>query len=350
MSLFTPFALGPIQLDHRVVMAPMTRSRALGGVPNDLVRDYYAQRAPGGLLITEGTAPSPNGLGYARIPGLFSPEQVRGWRAVTDAVHAAGGRIVAQLMHVGRIGHPDNLPAGARLLAPSAVRAEGTMWTDASGPQPHPEPQAMSADEVRAAIQEFASAARNAREAGFDAVELHGANGYLLEQFLNPHTNRRTDEYGGDVARRARFVLEAVDAAAAAIGRDRVAIRLSPYNTFNDLPIYDETEAQYLELARALRGVLYVHLVQSRHAGYAAAEEGIRRAYGGPIVLNGGFDRDSAETAISQGRADLISFGRPYIANPDLVRRLREGSPLATPDHTTFYTPGATGYTDYPAL
>ena len=349
MDLHSPFRLGHLQLPNRIVMAPMTRSRALGGVPNDLMRAYYAQRASAGLIVTEGVSPSPDGLGYARIPGLFSAEQVRGWRTVTDGVHAAGGRIVAQLMATGRMAHPLNLPAGARVVAPSAVRAEGLMYTDAEGPQPMPVPEAMTETDVRRAREEFVRAARNAIEAGFDGIELHAANGYLLEQFLHPHTNRRGDGYGGSVERRARFVVEVAQASAAAIGGERVGIRLSPFSTLHDLPEHDEVGAQYETLARGLRGLLYVHLLTHGHEGYGGTAHAIRRAFGGPVILNGGFDGARADAELSAGRAELISFGRPFIANPDLVERLRHGAPLAPPRPETFYTPGPEGYVDYPS-
>jgi N-ethylmaleimide reductase len=350
MDLFTPFRLGRLALPNRVVMAPMTRSRALGGVPNELMRDYYVQRAEAGLIVTEGTAPSPNALGYPRIPGLFSAEQIAGWRLVTDAVHAAGGRIVAQLMHVGRIAHPHNLPAGARVVAPSAVTATGTLWTDQAGLQPFATPEAMSAADLVAAREEIVQAARHAIAAGFDGIELHGANGYLLEQFLHPQTNQRDDEYGGSVSRRARFVVEVAHAAAEAIGGDRVGLRLSPYSTFNDLALHDEIDAQYTTLAGELRGLLYLHLVQSPHSGFGDTAARIRTAFGGPVILNGGFDRERAEAALTDGRADLVSFGRPFVSNPDLVSRLARRATIATPDPGTFYTPGPVGYTDYPAL
>jgi N-ethylmaleimide reductase len=350
MDLFSAYRLGPLELPNRVVMAPMTRSRSIGNVPGDLTRSYYEQRASAGLIITEGIAPSPDGLGYARIPGLYSPAQIAGFRAVTDAVHAAGGRIFAQLMHVGRITHPSNMPVGARALAPSAVGAAGSMWTDEHGPQPMPVPEAMSSADVQAAREAFAQASRNAIAAGFDGVELHGANGYLLEQFLHPHTNRRSDHYGGDVGRRIRFVVETARAAAHAIGAERVGIRLSPHGTFNDLPPYPEVHATYAALAEALEGLLYVHLVGSTHADYADTARAIRAAFKGTVIHNGGFDGPRAREALARGDADLIAFGRPFIANPDLVERLRRGAPLAAPDPATFYSAGAEGYVDYPAL
>jgi N-ethylmaleimide reductase len=348
--LLGEFELRTLLLPNRIVMAPMTRSRAIGAVPNALMRDYYAQRAGAGLIVTEGIAPSPNGLGYARIPGLFSHEQIAGWRTVTEGVHARGGRIFAQLMHVGRIAHPLNMPSGARIVAPSALAAAGKMYTDARGPQDHPQPAEMSAADIRATREEFVSAARNAIAAGFDGVELHGANGYLLEQFMHPHSNRRTDEYGGSDENRNRFVVEVAQATAAAIGGAQVGIRLSPYNTFNDLAPRDDAARAYAQLARELRGLAYVHLVRNAHPRYAATQANIRAAFGGPIMLNGGFDADAAERALAAGDADLISFGRPFIANPDFVRRVETHAALAEADAGTFYTPGAEGYLDYPAL
>lgn len=352
MKLFSSHRLGRIELSNRVVMAPMTRSRAIGNVPNELMRSYYSQRASAGLIVTEGVAPSPNALGYARIPGLFSPEQVTGWRAITEAVHAAGGRIVAQLMHTGRIGHPANLPAGARLLAPSAVRASGEMYTDALGPRPMPEPEAMGEGDLEEVRRELARAARNAADAGFDGVELHGANGYLLEQFLHPHTNRRADAHGGSVAARNRFVVEVAEATAQAIGAERVGVRLSPFNSFNDLPARrgGEVEEQYTALAGALRGLAYLHVVRHRDEHFPSTVAGMRYAFGGTMILNGGFDVASAEAELAAGTAELIAFGVPFIANPDLVDRLRRGAPLAAPDPATFYTPGPKGYVDYPPI
>ncbi len=349
-KLFSPFQLGRLALPNRIVMAPMTRSRSPGNVPGPLVRQYYSQRASAGLIITEGTAPAPNGLGYARIPGAYSKEQLAGWRDVVAGVHQAGGRIALQLMHVGRIAHSLNLPPGARAVAPSAVKPAGTMFTDAQGPQPMDAPAEMSEADLGEARDSFVTAARGAIDAGFDAIELHGANGYLLEQFLNPHANRRSDGYGGSVERRSRFVREVVEATAAAIGADRVGIRLSPYNTFNDLVVHDEVDAQYRDLAASLRGLLYVHLMRNPNPGFAATAQAVRDRFGGPILLNGGFDRDSAEAALVAGEAELVSFARPFIANPDLVARFAGDRELAKPNPTTFYTPGAEGYTDYPAL
>ncbi len=354
-SLFAPTTLGPLPLRNRIVMAPMTRSRAIdGNTPNDLMAQYYGQRAGAGLIVTEGTSPSPNGTGYPRIPGIWSQAQVAGWRTVTGAVHARGGRIFVQLMHTGRVGHPLNLPAGAELLAPSAVAAEGEMYTDAKGLQPHPVPRAMTDAEVRAAIDEYVRASRNAIAAGFDGVELHGANGYLIEQFLSPQTNRRGDDWGGSVEKRQRFALEVATAVALAIGGERVGIRLSPYGVNAGMKPYPEIEETYTALVPKLAstGLVYVHVVDHSAMGAPTVPEelklALRRAWSRTFILSGGFDRATAEAALKEGRGDLIAFGRPFLANPDLVTRLERRLPLNAPDVATFYTPGAKGYTDYP--
>ena len=354
--LFSKTTLGPVVLKNRLVMAPMTRSRAIGNVPNDLMVEYYAQRASAGLIVTEGTSPSPNGLGYARIPGVFSIEQVLGWSRVTDAVHARGGRIFMQLMHTGRIGHPLNLPAGARLLGPSAVAAAGEMYTDAEGMQPFPVPEAMSEADITTAMAEFAQAAANAVAAGFDGIELHGANGYLLEQFIRPTSNQRTDRYGGPMENRARFVLEVADAVIAAIGKDRVGIRLSPFGLFNDMPAYPEMAADYAYLARELsaRGLIYLHVVDHSAMGAPAVPESIkttfRGVFKGTLILSGGYDAAGGERDLAAGKGDLIAVGRPFLANPDLTARWESGAALNAPDFSTFYTPGPNGYTDYAPL
>ena len=341
-------------------MAPMTRSRALGNVPNELMAEYYRQRATAGLIITEGTAPAADGLGYARIPGLFTAEQAAGWRLVTDAVHHAGGRIFVQLMHTGRIFHDLNLPAGAEGVAPSAVAAAGDMWTDQAQMQPHPTPRALGTTELARVREEFVQSARLALKAGFDGVELHAANGYLLEQFLNPHSNQRTDAYGGSVENRARFVLEVTRAVAAAIGADRTGIRLSPWGVASDMAPYPETDETYAYLAQELHelGIVYVHLVDHSSMGApavpAATVDTIRAKFTNTLILSGGYNAVPAiNEALEGGRADLVALGRPFIANPDLVARLQNGWPLAEPDSATFYAPGpagfADGYTTYPA-
>jgi N-ethylmaleimide reductase len=353
--LFQAFTSPSLQLKNRIVMAPLTRSRAVErNTPNALMAEYYAQRAGAGLIITEGTSPSPNGLGYARIPGLFNAEQVAGWKRVTDAVHAQGAKIFVQLMHTGRVAHAANLPAGAKVVGPASAPLAGEMFTDTQGMQPHSPPQAMTADDIRQATDEFVQAARLAVEAGFDGVELHAANGYLLEQFLNANVNTRDDAYGGSAERRNRFVLEVARATAAAIGASRVGIRVSPYGVFNGTGAFDGVEDQYLALAREL-GTLklaYLHLVDHSSLGApevpAAFKAQLRAAFGGIFIASGGMDRDSAEQALREGRADLVAFGRAWLANPDLIERMKAGLALNAPDPSTFYTPGAKGYTDYP--
>jgi N-ethylmaleimide reductase len=354
--LFSKTTIGPLALQNRLVMSPLTRNRATGNVPNELMAQYYAQRASVGLIITEGTSPSPNGLGYPRIPGAFSPEQVAGWKRVTEGVHAQGAKMFMQLMHCGRIAHPLNLPAGARVLGPSAVAAAGEMYTDAEGMKPNATPQAMSEADIKTAIEEYAQAAKNAVAAGFDGVELHGANGYLLEQFIRPNSNRRTDAYGGSIEKRARFVLEVADAAIKAIGREKVGIRLSPYGVFNDMPPYPEMDADYAYLARELnaRGLLYIHLVDHSPMGAPPVPDAIkamfRSVFKGALILSGGYDAARAESDLAAGKCDLVAVGRPVLANPDLVARWKAGAATNAPDFATFYTPGPKGYTDYPAL
>ena len=355
--LFDPVSVRSLKLANRTVMAPMTRSRAVeANTPNALMAEYYGQRASAGLIITEGASPSPNGLGYARIPGLFNEAQVKGWKLVTDAVHARGGKIVVQFMHAGRVAHAANLPAGAEVVAPTAAACPGEMYTDAQGMQPHSPPRPMNEADIAHAVGEYAHASRLAVEAGFDGVELHAANGYLIEQFLNANVNQRTDAYGGSIQGRNRFALEVARAAVGAIGAERVGIRLSPYGVFNATGAYAEVDAQYLALSAELSslGLMYLHLLDHSAMGAppvpAALKAQMRSAFKGPFILAGGFDGASAEAALAEGRADLIAFGRPFLANPDLVSRLQRGAPLNAPDMSTFYTPGAKGYTDYPTL
>lgn len=355
--LFQPYALGSIPLANRLVMAPMTRSRAdANHVPTPIMAEYYAQRASFGLIVTEGVAPSPNGAGYARIPGLYGAGQVAGWRAVTDAVHARGGRIFMQMMHTGRASHTANLPSGARVVGPVAVAMPGEIWTDAAGMQSPSMPQAMSEGDITAAIAEFARSAQLAIEAGFDGVEIHGANGYLVDEFLNANVNTRRDGWGGSAAGRNRFAVEVARAVATAIGAGRVGIRLSPYGAFNDTGAFEGVEAQYLELARTLGAMklAYLHLVDHSSMGAptvpAEFKDALRTAFGGVFVASGGFDKARAEQALADGKADLVAFGRSALANPDLVERFANDLPLNAPDFATFYTPGEKGYTDYPVV
>ena len=354
--LLSKTTLGPLSLQNRLVMCPLTRSRATGNVPNDLMVQYYAQRASAGLIISEGTTPSPNGLGYPRIPGIFSAEQVAGWKKITDAVHAGGAKMFIQFMHTGRIGHPLNLPAGAKVVAPSAVAAKGEMFTDAEGLKPHPIPHAMTAADIKSTIAEFVQAAKNAMAAGFDGVELHGANGYLLEQFIRPNSNTRTDNYGGSIENRARFALEVIDATIAAIGKDKVGIRLSPFGVFNDMPLYPEMEADYTYLAQKLNaaGLLYIHLVDHSSMGAPKVPDSVkamfRSTFKRTLILSGGYDAARAESDLAAGKCDLVAVGKPFLANPDLVARWKTHVAVNAPDMATFYTPGPKGYTDYPAL
>ena len=357
---FEPASLGSLTLKNHLVMSPMTRSRALGNVPNDLMVEYYRQRATAGLIVTEGTSPAPEGLGYARIPGLFNEEQVTQWKKITEAVHEQGGRIFIQLMHAGRVFHPLNLPQGTYGVAPSAVAAAGEMWTDQQQMQPQPVPRALLTEEIAGARDAYVKSARLAIEAGFDGVELHGANGYLLEQFLNPNSNRRADAYGGSVRNRARFVLEVTRAVAEAIGKERTGIRLSPWGVFNDMPHYPEIDETYTYLAEELQkiGVVYLHLVNHKSMGGPAVPAGtvnsICRKFTNALILSGGLHTLAAiDEALEHRRADLVAIGRPFISNPDLVERLKTGRPLAAPNPATFYAPGpkgfAEGYTDYAA-
>lgn len=352
-TLFTPTQLGSLSLKNRIVMAPLTRSRAIGNLPNALMEQYYRLRAGAGLIITEGTSPSPNGLGYARIPGLFNEEQVQAWRGVTEGVHQAGGRIFVQLMHTGRVSHPANLPAGARVLAPSAVAVPGEMWTDAEGMQPHPVPREMSEADIAQSIAEYAASAKLAMQAGFDGIELHAANGYLIDQFLNTASNQRNDRWGGTVDNRIRFAVEVAKASVAAIGAERVGMRISPYGVFNAQLPDAEMDDLYLRLVDELNGLglLYIHIVD--HSAMGAPEVSpelkakIRTAFKGQYILSGGYDVARANADLDAQRGDLVAFGRPFISNPDLVAKLRSGQALVAPDFATFYTPGEKGYTDY---
>lgn len=353
-KVFTSYNLNGIELKNRIVMAPMTRCRAIDNIPNDLMAEYYGARADAGLLITEGTAPSPNGLGYARIPGIYSKEQIAGWKKVTDAVHAKGGKIFIQLMHTGRVSHPLNMADDAEILAPSALQLSGEMYTDQEGMKAYPVPTAMTKEQVVAAQEEFVQASKNAIEAGFDGIEIHSANGYLLEQFLNPASNHRTDEYGGSTENRNRFVLEVAEKIVAAIGGEKTGIRISPAGVFNDMnPAFEGMEDAFEALAKRLGelGLTYIHVVDHEAMGApkvpTSTKEKIRKAFGGTIIGSGGFDKESAEAYLQADKGELTAVGRPFISNPDLITRYKNDIELAAPNPDTFYTPGAEGYTDY---
>ena len=353
--LFSETAVGATTLLNHIVMAPMTRCRASGNIPNDLMAAYYEQRSAAGLIITEGTAPSPNALGYARIPGIFSAQQTEGWKKVTNAVHGNGGKIFVQLMHTGRISHPLNMPEDAVILAPSAVKAAGQMWTDAKQLQDFEVPKEMTAEDIFQTKKEFITAAKNAITARFDGVELHGANGYLLEEFLSPVSNIRTDNYGGSIEKRCRFVIEVVDAVAMAIGKENTGIRLSPYGVASDMPHYPEIDATYHYLAKQLSnlGIAYIHLVDHSAMGAPTVpieiKKLIRKNFTNNIILCGGYDKERAEADINSGLANLIAFGRPFINNPDLVERLANNWPLSKElNMDLFYSAADKGYTDYP--
>ena len=367
-SLFTPFSLGGLALPNRIVMAPLTRSRAKNDAADTLTALYYTQRATAGLIVSEGTPISREGQGYLFNPGIFTADQVTGWRSVTDSVHSVDGRMFAQLWHVGRVSHTSLQPDGQAPVSASDRVANGALAfaRDAAGEPAFvaaSQPRALVTEEVRRIVEDFAQAAQNAIDAGFDGVEIHGANGYLHEQFLNPHVNDRTDRYTGlTIAGRIAFTLEVVDAVARRIGPSRVGIRISPYGRLFDMPAYDETEATYLALASELadRRIAYLHVMDQSGFDTGAMTvdslppqrpfwNKLREAFSsGAIILAGGMTRERAEALIDEGTIDLAAFGQAYIGNPDLVRRLRDGLPLATPDKSTFYGGDAKGYTDYP--
>jgi N-ethylmaleimide reductase len=356
-DLFQPVRLGPYELANRIVMAPLTRSRAgEDGVPRPLMAEYYAQRASAGLIIAEGTNISPEARGYALTPGLYDEAQVEGWRQVTEAVHARGGRIFPQLWHVGRVSHPSLQPGGALPVAPSAIRPEATSYT-AAGFRPCVTPRALAADEIPQIVEQYSQAARNALAAGFDGVEIHAANGYLIEQFLRDSTNKRTDGYGGSCENRARLLLEVAEAVAGVCGGERVGVRLSPVAQVNGAALDSDPAGTYGYVVERLNafGVAYIHVIEGATQGPREVPGGfdlqnLRRAFKGLYMANNGYDLGLALEARLQNLADLISFGRLFIANPDLVERLRIGGPLNAPDQATFFGGGAAGYTDYPAL
>ena len=348
--LFTPAQLGDIKLKNRIVMAPLTRSRADSlGVPAEFAAEYYAQRAGAGLIITEATQASFQGMGYPRTPGMHTSEQVARWRKVASAVHEAGSKIVSQIWHVGRVASRYNRGVETDVVAPSAVQLPGDIYTDAKGMVPHDVPRALTADDIQAIVKQFAAAARNAIDAGFDGVEVHSANGYLLHQFLSTNVNLREDEYGGSIDNRIRMPLQVVDAVIAEIGARRVGVRISPGNPFNGIEEADMTElyARYVaELDK--RGLAYLHI--NREIAEPDIVGAARQRFSGPIIVAGGYNAETGAAAIEQGTATAVAFGRAFIANPDLPERIRSGAALASIDESTVYTPGPKGYTDYPVL
>lgn len=353
--LFQPYNLGPISLTNHIVMAPLTRNRAGAGlVPSELAATYYAQRATAGLLITEATQISAQAQGYQDTPGIYTPAQIDGWRKVTDAVHAKGGHIFVQLWHVGRISHVDLQPGGAAPVAPSAIRAETKIFVN-NGFADVSEPRALELDEIKDIIEDFRKASANAIAAGFDGVEIHGANGYLLEQFLKDGANQRTDEYGGSIENRARLLLEVVAAVKDEIGAERTGVRISPVSPANAISISDpQPQYDYLVEQLDALGIVYLHVVEGATGGPRDVSPfdygSLRRRFKNTYIGNNGYDLALASGQLAEGKADLFAFGRPFIANPDLVERLKTQAPLATLVPETLYGGGAEGYTDYPPL
>ncbi|MCE4372390.1 alkene reductase [Xanthomonas hortorum] len=354
-TLFEPYTLGSLTLSNRVVLAPLTRNRAGAGlVPGELAATYYGQRASAGLLISEATQISQQGQGYQDTPGIYTRAQIDGWRQVTDAVHAKGGRIFLQLWHVGRVSHVDLQPGGVAPVAPSAIRAETQVFVN-NGFADASEPRALKLDELPGIVNDYRQAAANAIVAGFDGVEIHGANGYLLDQFLKDGANVRTDAYGGSIENRARLVLEVTAAVADEIGTGRTGIRISPASPFNGVSSSDpQPQFDYLVDQLSALGIVYLHVVEGATGGPRDATpfdfDSLRRRFKNTYIANNGYDLDLATSRLAEGKADLFSFGRLFIANPDLVERLKNGAPLAEPDKATLYGGGAKGYTDYPTL
>lgn len=352
-NLFTPARVGSIDLNNRIVMAPLTRSRAdQYGVPQAIAAEYYAQRASAGLIVTAATQFSYEGMGYPRTPGLHTPAQISAWKDIVDAVHTRGGKIAVQLWHVGRIANRVNRPVSADVVAPSAVRAKGQIFTDANGMADHDMPRALETHEIASIASGFATAAKTAVATGFDAVEVHSANGYLLHQFLSSNVNQRTDAYGGSIQNRARMPLEVVEAVVNAIGSGKVGVRVSPGHTFNDI-VEADTGALYRYYLSELSKFDLAYLHVMRPVNNEVAEDPVTQArslFKGNIIAAGNYTVDEAKKLISAGGAEAVAFGRSFIANPDLVRRIRLGARLNEADAATFYTPGAKGYTDYPSL
>jgi N-ethylmaleimide reductase len=362
-TLFDPLPLGDLTLRNRVIMAPLTRMRSgqPGNVPTALNAEYYAQRASAGLIISEATQISQQGQGYPATPGIHRPEQVEGWRTVTQAVHEKGGHIFLQLWHVGRISHSSHQPGGGAPVAPSAMTPQGLTFTATGKQVPFETPRALETDELPGIVEDYRRGAQNAKDAGFDGVEVHGANGYLLDQFLQDGSNHRTDPYGGSIENRARLLLQAVDAAIDVFGKARVGVRLSPYGTFNDMSDSDPVALfSYVIQALNQRSIGYVHVIEPRSSSAGGSDQVaenaprtaplFRKLFQGVLISAGGHTRDSAIEDVAAGTADAVAFGRLFIANPDLPERLRQNAPLNPYHRATFYGGGAKGYTDYPFL
>lgn len=350
-KLLTPFEKGSLKLKNHLVMAPMTRSRAIDNLPNELMASYYAQRSGAGLIVTEGTSPSPEGLGYPRIPGIYSDAQVAGWKKVTDAVHQNRSKIFLQLMHTGRIANVANLPEGIQPVGPSAIKAAGEIFTDSLGMQEHSVPEALSLDGINRVIADFVNASKNAILSGFDGVELHGANGYLLEQFLNPNVNNREDKYGGNIINRSRIILEITEAIATAIGSDKIGIRFSPFSQLSDQAAYDTEEVHqtytYLSSELDKIGIAYIHLSTNPEIPEKTYQS-IRAVFNNTIIYCGGLNPESAEEMLTGNSIDLVAFGRNFLANPDFISRIQKNAPFNDVDYNTLYSPGEVGYIDYP--
>lgn len=350
LNLLEPYTLGPLTLPNRIVMAPMTRNRAKGTIPNDLMATYYRQRAGAGFVITEATQVTPRGQGYPNTPGIHSEDQIEGWRRVTDAVHEAGGRIVLQLWHVGRISH-SSFHEGQKPVAPSAIQPDGQTLTADGRKVSFETPRALGTEEVPKVVEQYRQGAANAKAARFDGVEIHGANGYLIDQFLQSGTNRRTDRYGGPVEHRARFLLDVTEAVTDVWDAARVGVRLSPGGTFNDMHDDDPRETfGYASERLSDFGLAYLHVVENEFEDGTSVSAFMRAAYDGTLVVAGGYDRASGEAALREGRADLVAYARRFLANPDLPKRFAQNAPLNDWHRDTFYGGGAEGYTDYPTL
>lgn len=357
-NIFNGTLIGSLNLKNRIAMAPMTRARNEDGIPKEFNAQYYAQRTGAGLIITEGTGISPTSNGVLHIPGIYTPEQIEGWKLVTKAVHEKGSKIFTQLWHVGRVSHVTNQPDGQPPVSPSDIQAANSnAWGyDENGKEGFviaSKPRALETEEVKQIVLDFANGAKNAVKAGFDGVELHGANGYLIEQFLNPFVNNRTDEYGGSVENRSRFLLEAIDAAITAIGADKVAIRLTPYGGLHELPHYDEIDETYEYLAKELsaRKIAYIHIMDQKSRGSFALPEDFMRNfrswYDGVIILAGGMNKEKSQRLVNEGIIDIAAFGEDFIANPDLVERLKNDWPMTSPKREFHYGLTMEGYIDW---